>query len=138
MTSYKICKLVHSVRARNDVKLQRLNDLTRKMDYTNEELDEFESIIQNKCQHVDSWNSEKITPFMIRIFGKKSAAKHAEKEYIHEVKSRFPNEYVTRKCEDLETTQSEHGNWCEATSRTTKLLSKEIKILKIEKNISKF
>ena len=129
LTSYKICKLVHSVRARHDVKLQRLNELTRKMEYTNEELDEFESIIQNECQHVDSWNSEKITPFMIRIFGKKSAVKNAEKEYINEVKSRFTNSYVTRKCEDLETTQSEHGNWSEATSRTSELLSREIKEL---------
>ena len=129
LTSYKICKLVHSVRARNDVKLQRLNELTRKIEYTNEELDEFESIIQNECQHVDSWDSEKITPFMIRIFGKKSAVKKAEKDYITEVKSRFSNSYVTRKCEDLETTQSEHGNWCEATPRTSLLLSREIKEL---------
>ena len=110
LTSYKICKLVHSVRARNDIKLQRLNELTRKIEYTNEELDEFESIIQNECQHVDSWNSEKITPFMIRIFGKKLAVKNSEKEYTNEVNSRFPNEYITRKCKDLEITQSEHGN----------------------------
>ena len=65
LTSYKICKLSHSVRAFNDPMLQRLNQLARQMEYNNEELDEFEEIIQNSCKHVNDWNSNEITPFMI-------------------------------------------------------------------------
>ena len=129
LTSYKICKLVHSVRARNDPILQRLNDIARKTNFTEEELDEFESIIQNHCQHVDSWNSDKISPFMIRIFGKKSATKKSEKEYIEHIKQQYPNEYVSRKCIDLQTTSSEHGNWTEAAPKTSRQLSRHIKEL---------
>ena len=66
---------------------------------------------------------------MIRIFGKKSATKKSEKEYIEHIKQQYPNEYVSRKCIDLETTSSEHGNWTEATSKTSSQLSRHIKEL---------
>ena len=37
--------------------------------------------------------------------------------------------YVFHKCVDLETTSSEHGNWTEATNKTSSQLSRHIKEL---------
>ena len=82
ITCFKFSVLKHSVRASQDVHLERTVNIARMNpdEYTPQVLNEFKDLIANSFTHVNDWKHELITPDVFRIFSKKLPAKESIEE----------------------------------------------------------
>ena len=103
----------------------RLIELTRKRDVLPEDDKEIIDIIVNRCTHVPDWHDKRITPDMVRVFGKRAAAYKAEQDYFKWIRSSGIH-IVSRKAEDIQAAAGSHGTWCDATESTSQRLNGEV------------
>ena len=127
LTSFSVSFLDNSVRAISDSMLQKLNMIARKPNQTDDELDEFEYIIKNHCNHVNNWESNQIRPDMLRFFGKKKATEAAEKIFFQNIKDNRDITHLVRKSEEIQTLVSSHGNWVESSQTKKNKLNRNVK-----------
>lgn len=126
LTNYVAIVLKHSVRASTDLRLQRLNNIARQYNHTNEELEEFKRIIIQHCNHVPSWESIEIGTNKLLVFGKHQATKEAERKVLERVKN-STNQYIVKRCKDMQCSKISHGDWCDASNSVSWKLNRKVK-----------
>ena len=125
ITSFRMIKMEHSVRARSDLPLQRVICISRHDVITSEDSAEFRYIIIHHCRHVTNWQDPAITPDMIRVLGTRQGVINTEKAYYKDVEQK-KFEIVTRSAETIQAVLSSHGNWKTAEESIVQRLDKEI------------
>ena len=109
LTCFKFSILDNSVRAQEDLNLQRIIFITRLHpdEYSTEILSEFKTLVSTSFTFVDDWNDPIITPDIFQIFSKKLPARHAVEAYISQVKAQLSyNEYIKIKSVDTQKPKS--------------------------------
>ncbi len=126
LTCYVFHYLRHSVRAGLDKNLMRIQEIARELPskLTKQMIREFKSLIIRCCNHLRSWNDTTALTNVLRVFGKKEAAKEAEDVLLRDMKLKFPN-MPRKESEDSESTLQ--GEWTVASNITSRLLSKKVK-----------
>ena len=127
LTSFEFCALDYSVRAAHDPHLRRIIEITRmpKRLRTQQVRQEFKNLIVTKCTFVDSWNDPRLDVDLLRMLAKNRARKDAEQRLLTKVKARYHDSILCARAIDFES--STESNWVEATSATTRLLSRHVK-----------
>ena len=130
LTCFKFSILDNSVRAQEDLNLQRIIFITRLHpdEYSTEILSEFKTLVSTSFTFVDDWNDPIITPDIFRIFSKKLPARHAVEAYISQVKAQLSyNEYIEIKSVDTQKPRSSLSEWSPANESTSNSLDKILK-----------
>jgi predicted GIY-YIG superfamily endonuclease len=127
LTCFLFQKLTQSVRACNDAPFRRIQDLSRMRPrhITQAILEEFCTLIETQCTFVDSWDHPALQPSILRMFGKKAAARLAEQRLLASMRRIHGSSMLYSKALDSESTLE--GNWIDATNVTSKALSQKIK-----------
>ena len=127
LTSFEFFGLDHSVRAAHDPYLRRIIEITRmpKRLRTPAVRQEFKHLIETKCTFVDDWDDPLLTMDLLRMFAKNRARQDAERRLLAKMKAQYRGSILCARAVDSES--STEGNWVEATSATTRLLSQKIK-----------
>jgi len=110
ITNFQMKLLKFSVRARADEYLIKLIENSRLDDISEQALQEFKSIIIQRCNHVKSWDDPVITRDVIRILGTRKAVQIAEEKFYLDMEKHG----ITirhRIAENLQTVPSAHGQW---------------------------
>ena len=125
LTSFMFFQLEKSVRASQDVFLQRIQAITRMapQELSVEILDEFRRLILEKCTHVPDWSHSLITPSTLRMFGKRSAVAKAEAMLLRNI--RATTVVLSSHCQDMESTIE--GIWTPAKDTTSLRLNSLVK-----------
>jgi len=128
LTSFKFFRLRYSVRAGSDEDLQRIQTISRMPpNQVNPEVEtEFRSLVRSKCTFVASFDDDKITSTMLRVFGTHDAVHAAEKCFLDKVRSSC-SAFVECKCEDHQMSSGSHSTWVEASEATSRALTKKVK-----------
>ena len=126
LTSFEYLLLKEYVRSSDDEFLQELQELTRKINYSKEDLERFRTLIETKCTFVDSINDERVKPHMLRIFSKKEAIKEYEEIFLNQIKNSNNEEnFIAVTADDSQCLVN--GNWMKATKSITNKLNKATK-----------
>ena len=101
ITCFKMIKLQSSVRASDDIELQRIIQIAS-MHYSAyvddpELLVEFRTLVSNTCVFVENWDSPEITPSTYRLYGKKLPANEATRQFINNVRQTISSERLFEK-----------------------------------------
>jgi len=129
--SFRIISLISSIRAVGDRPFQRLQEICKIPSNIllkqKEKIKEFKQLVMTVMTHVDSFDDPVITPCMLRLFGKKDAIKAEEERMIlsMENKYRATGQFLVSQADDWESKTT--GNWGNASSVTSKRLSREVK-----------
>jgi len=126
LTCFSLRELRHSVRASRDALLRRIQAYTRMhpSQLTSTDIGDFRSLIEQCCTFVDDWNDPQLRPNMLRVFGKKAAAREAERALLAQAKQQFGH-IISRAAIDQESTPE--GNWIDATPHATRTLCRKLK-----------
>ena len=130
LTSFKMIKLSHSVRAANDPDFQRLQIIARLHpgSINNEIVDEFKTLCNSVFTFVPSWECNEICPNTYRLYSRKSPARVETDRYISQVKAQLnESSYIERKSNDVENPLRSHREWASASETTSKKLDKKVK-----------
>ena len=127
LTSFTFLLLKESVRACTDPDLQEIQSFFRKPPAYITDLDRirFRWLIENKCTHVKSFDDDKITPTMFRVFGKHQARRIAIQHMITKISRIYGDTVVVRESVDVES--SLEGHWTAASKLVRKVLSRKIR-----------
>ena len=127
LTSFKFCGLDYSVRAAHDKDLRRIIEITRmpKRRRTAAIRREFKSLITAKCTFVDNWDDPLLKMDILRMFAKHQAREDAERRLLTKMKTQYRDDILCARALDFES--STESNWVEATSATSRLLSRKVK-----------
>jgi predicted GIY-YIG superfamily endonuclease len=119
--------LDHSVRAARCPALQRLVQICRmsRSQLTEEVREEFVALVTKKCTFVPDWDDPRLRPDMLRMFATHGARREAESMLLAAVRRRYGTQLVQAMSTDREA--SLEGNWVEASSATSRLLTKRVK-----------
>lgn len=128
---YKLLSLKRSVRAANDERFYRLQQITR-LDYDeferNSNLEEEFRQLARGFTFVDDWNDRRITPTTFRVYAKQVPAKEAAKNFLASVRSSIPSrERRYRKSLDYEKRRQSRQDWVMASDSTSTMLESKIK-----------
>ena len=128
LTCFLFRKLTQSVRACHDAPFRRIQDISRMRPrlITDAILDEFCSLIGAHCTFVKRWDHPIIKPSILRMFGKKAAARTAEQQLLGCMRRMHGSVMLFSRAIDSESTLE--GNWIDATAATAKALSQKIKV----------
>ena len=127
LTCFLFQRLTQSVRACNDAPFRRIQDISRMQPrlITQAILEEFCTLVENHCTFVDNWDHPALLPSILRMFGKKAAARLAESRLLTSMRRIYGSCLLFSQAIDSESTLE--GNWIDATSVTSNALSKKIK-----------
>ena len=127
LTSFEFCGLDYSVRAAHDPYLRRIIQITRmpKRLRTDTIRQEFKNLIETKCTFVDNWDNPLLKMDLLRMFAKNKARQDAERRLLTKMKAQYRGSIRCAQAVDFES--STESNWVEATSATTRLLSRHVK-----------
>ena len=90
VTSFITDELHVSFRSRNDANLTEINRLARNPNNTEEDLDRFESLIIEHCNHYDTWEDPAICHDKLHVFGRKLAVAEGEATFLALIKKPVP------------------------------------------------
>jgi len=126
LTCFTLHELHHSVRASRDPVLREIQSYTRKhpAELTESDIRRFRQLIEQNCTFVPTWDDPRLSPNMLRVFGKKAAAREAERRLLVQARAIYCH-MLLRQAVDEESTAE--GNWIPATDRTSSTLSRKIK-----------
>mmetsp|Transcript_28417 Transcript_28417/g.59223 ORF Transcript_28417/g.59223 Transcript_28417/m.59223 type:complete len:556 (+) Transcript_28417:675-2342(+) len=133
LTSFRIFKLKHSVRAHGDPDFERLQAITRMNPYallsSNTLKTEF---FQLACTltYVPDWNDRKIGPNMMRAFSRKRPAVEALRDYRQSIMRQLNKDrevYVIAASWNTQRLRGANGDWAPASDHTVRSLNKELK-----------
>jgi len=136
-TSFEMVALEYSVRARTDILLQRIINISRKLDPCDEDVKEFVRIVIHHCVHVTSWLDDKIMQGTVRILGTKKAVLKAEKDYYKKISDQG-YKILYREAETTQCSIGSHGNWKAADQKVVDSLDRfvnEVQTLKLHQNM---
>ena len=129
---FKMVNLQHSMRAWNDQRYQRIQQIAR-MHYkefeTNPRLvDEFVQLCSESFTFVDSWDDDEIHTGTMRLYSKRVPARDAARQFVDRVTRQVPpNERLMKLSEDLQKNRYSHQEWREADRSTSDSLEQYVK-----------
>lgn len=128
---FKMIPLQKSVRASNDERFYRLQQITRlehtKFAESPELIEEFKSLAEG-FTFVDSWQDPRITPSTFRVYSKQVPAKEAAKNFLISVRATIPpNERIHRKSLDYEKRRRSRRDWVMSSESTSTALESRLK-----------
>jgi len=126
-TCFDFLPLDHSVRAAQCPALQRLVQICRlsRLELTEDIHREFVQLITGSCTFVADWDDPRLRPHMLRMFATHNARREAEARLMAAVRRRYGTQLVEITSTDREA--SVEGNWVEASSATSSVLTKLVK-----------
>ena len=130
LTSFKMIKLCHSVRAANDPNFQRLQIIARMHpdDITEERTTEFQNLCSRVFTFVPTWENSVICPNTHRLYSRKSPAREETDRYISQVKAQLNQADIRiSTSNDVENPIYSHREWQNASPTTTTKLDKLVK-----------
>ena len=127
LTSFRFISLKESVRASRDVALREIQEITRipSTSLTPRDIRRFRTLVERKCTFVPTWDDARLTPNMMRLFGRKAATQREERRLLGIMHRRYANNFITRESIDLES--SIEGMWGKASNTTVRGLNKKAK-----------
>ena len=87
---------------------------------------EFKSLIERHCTFVSDWNDPRITQSTLRVFGKKAATEHAERQLLRSMSSLYGSTNVLKRA-SIDQESTPEGMWNPASALTSRELSREVK-----------
>jgi len=128
LTSFRATFLRHSVRASRDANLRRIQTISRMLptELTAAIITEFKSLVASHCTFVDDWDDPRITQSTLRVFGKKAATEHAERQLLRSMSATYGSTHVMKRT-SIDQESTPEGMWNPASSLTSKELSREVK-----------
>jgi hypothetical protein len=124
--SFTFLDLGHSVRARGDPNLQRIQKISR-MDspnYTPEIINEFKQLLCTSCTFVSDWDSPILEQSVIWVFGLHDAVKHAEATMLQRIKD---SNVAVLSCSTRDEQMSVTADWGSASNTIRRQLDKKCK-----------
>lgn len=125
ITDFHFRELTHSVRAANDIHLQRICELSRTIRWTQNEEKEFQTLITDNCNFVNDFHDPMIPKDAIYVFGRKAPCQYVEKIVLQHIEETTPLGYIISKAYDEESSTA--GNWKHASDPVQKRLNRNIK-----------
>jgi hypothetical protein len=128
ITMFKVVRLSHFVRSREDTLLQEVISLLRKPTLTPEEKQRVIEILKNNCQFSENWDC--VPRGIIKVFGKRKAVADAATDFIHTKVSEFQRKgelsKVVKQLAKDEICNVGSNAWQKAPDLTSKRLSKVV------------
>ena len=130
ITCFVMVKLVTSVRCAGDENFRRLQELLRIhfSKYTNDILIELRRLLNTVPTYVPNWNSPSIGNDTYRLYGKKTPAIEATRNYVNSIRNSIPSSQIREKRGvDVEKMRHSHRDWIPAQATTSQCLSRKVK-----------
>ena len=129
---FQMVALETSVRASNDPKHQRIQQISRyslrKLNENPLLIDEFLQLVSDSFTFVQDWSSNEITANTYRLYSKKFPAKEASRQYVERVRRLIHhNSLKSRTAEDFEKARFSHSEWRPATQSSIDQIEQQVK-----------
>jgi predicted GIY-YIG superfamily endonuclease len=132
LTCFRFSVLKKSVRAADDLHLQRIEDISRMLthEYTPEILAEMARLLETHCTFVESFSDPRITNTKLRCFAKNAAIRQEEVRFMNDIGSSGLR-VLYHEADDFELSTLSHSHWQPATQGVVRMLTKELREPKV-------